>query len=298
MTKARLLSLLTASAMCIATLGACATGESSPTGKGEHPNPSRVLAIGNSFSDDALWNLPAIAKTLGVEDLVIADLYIGSATLDLHANAAVSGYEGYDYNKAEGQEWVTQPRTASIDAILDEDWDVITLQQGSGLSGLEETYNEDLTDPVEFVKDNSTNPDLGIGWHMTWAYQGDSSRNEFGNYDDDQMVMYEGIVNAVQEKVVPNESFAYIIPVGTVMQNIRTSAIGDTLTRDGQHLDMGFGRDVAALTWLYTLTDRDLEGIEGDLRLLDMDPERIEIVAQAVRAAIENPFEVTDLSQL
>ena len=65
---------------------------------------------------------------------------------------------------------------------------------------------------------------------MTWAYQADSTHSGFNNYGKDQMTMYNAIVNAAQTKIVTNDNIEIIIPVGTAVQNVRTSYIGDTLT--------------------------------------------------------------------
>lgn len=82
---------------------------------------------------------------------------------------------------------------------------------------------------------------------MTWAYQADSTHMSFPKYGSNQQTMYECIVKAVQTNVVPNESISVIIPAGTVIQNARTSYLGDTLTRDGYHLSE-FGRLITAYT--------------------------------------------------
>ena len=45
----------------------------------------KILAIGNSFSDDALWLLPDILKSLGINNFRISNLYIGGCVLSTHA---------------------------------------------------------------------------------------------------------------------------------------------------------------------------------------------------------------------
>lgn len=110
-----------------------------------------------------------------------------------------------------------------------EDWDYISLQQGSYQSGKADTYNtiDAIMDRILELKS-----DVEFLWNMTWAYQSDSGYANFYMYDHDQMKMYNDIVNAVQTKVIPNERFKYIIPNGTAVQNARTSQLGDTLCRD------------------------------------------------------------------
>jgi hypothetical protein len=47
-----------------------------------------------------------------------------------------------------------------------------------------------------------------------------------------------------------HDEFKYTFPVGTSVQNARTSYAGDTVTRDGFHMNYDLGRYMAALTWL------------------------------------------------
>ena len=44
----------------------------------------RILAIGNSFSDDGMEHLPALLESLGVKDVELARLYVGGCTLARH----------------------------------------------------------------------------------------------------------------------------------------------------------------------------------------------------------------------
>ena len=44
----------------------------------------RILAIGNSFSDDGTEYLPALLENLDVENVEVARLYVGCCTLESH----------------------------------------------------------------------------------------------------------------------------------------------------------------------------------------------------------------------
>ena len=91
---------------------------------------------------------------------------------------------------------------------------------------------------------------------MTWAYQQNSTHGGFAAYGRDQMNMYESIVTAVADNVLTRD-FAVLVPNGTAIQNARTSFLGDTLTRDGYHLTLNYGRYIATLTVLGALTGID-----------------------------------------
>lgn len=273
----------------------------------ENPIPAtsslKILAIGNSFSIDAtkyLWN---IAKSAGYGEVVIANLFVGGCTLEMHYENLSNDAPAYIYYKTNDMgEWVTTPETTMLTGITDEDWDIITLQQASGSSGISGTYNY-VNNIIRYVKNNRTNENAEIFWHMTWAYQGDSGHGEFAKYDGDQLKMYQGIVDSVQYRILPEKDIAGIIPVGTVIQNLRSSYIGDTLTRDGYHLSCEIGRYAAALTWFTVLTGKPIEDATfvpkkshyGEMNF-DIDTTAQATVADAIKKAIEKPFEVSPMS--
>ena len=78
------------------------------------------------------------------------------------------------------------------------------------------------------------------------------------------------------------------------MRNIRTSPLGDTLTRDGFHLSYGIGRYTAALTWLAYFTGCDIDKITAVPSSYPEINDNIVYIKEAVKAAIANPFEITE----
>jgi len=221
----------------------------------------RVLAIGNSFSVDAMEFLYKIAKDQGVDDIVLGNLYIGSCTLETHWTNASGNLGKYKYYKNNTDEWRSWTGRTMLAGIQNVDWDFITLQQASGSSGKPETYEPYLSNLIEYINKNKTNPDAKILWHMTWAYQQDSTHSAFPSYNSDQLTMYNAIVNAVKTQVYPHSEIAFCIPTGTVIQNARTTYYGDKLTRDGYHLGNQQGRYIAGLTWYYTISGMPIDNM-------------------------------------
>lgn len=220
----------------------------------------KVLAIGNSFSVDAMEYLYDIAKSAGYTDIVLGNLYIGGCTLEQHVGTLAKSTPSYDFYLNKGGKW-TKTRGTIPGGLRYADWDVVTLQQASGLSGVEASYEPHLTTLIETVKTSC--PDAKLVWHMTWAYQGNSSHSDFAKYGRNQKTMYDSILSAVRKAVLTGhkDDFAGVIPSGTAIQNIRTSYIGDTVTRDGYHLSYDMGRYTAALTWFRALTGADLSTV-------------------------------------
>ena len=255
------------------------------------PMPKKILAIGNSFSVDAMEHLWEILIGEGYTDFVLGNLYIGGCTLDGHKARIDSAAADYTFYTNTGTGW--KNTKASIQTGLSyTDWDVITIQQASGSSGMLDTFGN-LDYIINYVRSTVNNPDLKIYWHMTWAYQGNSNHAEFYKYNSNQYDMYNAILNAVDEKVKTNEGIDGILPCGTAIQNIRTSYLGDTLTRDGYHLSYDIGRYTAALVWYKVLWGADLTDVTAVPTPYPDVARHLPAIKEAVQNAAKNPFEIT-----
>jgi hypothetical protein len=178
-----------------------------------------------------------------------------------------------------------------MDAVNAEDWDYITVQQGSVDSGVPSTY-DDLTPILNAIM--KARPEATVMWNMTWAYQQDySNATSFAPYNNDQTTMYQGIVDSVKSKIVPDLEINSVIPNGTAIQNARTSWLGDTLTRDGLHLG-SVGQYIAALSYAYLMTGRDITTV--DFAPGNMGEKLKELCFESVMNAIKRPFYVTQSS--
>lgn len=252
----------------------------------------KILAVGNSFSVDSMEYVYDIALEAGAERVALGNLYIGSCTLEKHYNNTINNSREYTYyTKDRANDWQTLLYRSLNEAVASDEWDFITFQQGSVLSGDADSYDY-LKKLIGVVKPLCTNPNVQFGWHMTWAYQGDSSR--YPKYYADQDSMYQLIVGAVQSKVMTNEDICLIIPNGTAIQNARSSYVGDTFTRDGHHLAYNEGRFLAGVTTVASLIGIDYDNI--DLTLVcpsSLDAKFCKMVLESVKNAIENPLQKT-----
>ena len=57
----------------------------------------KVLAIGNSFSDDAMQYVYEVATDAGIEKVTLGKLYIGGCSLATHLSNAKENKSAYDY---------------------------------------------------------------------------------------------------------------------------------------------------------------------------------------------------------
>ena len=251
-----------------------------------------ILAIGNSFSDDAMEYLYQILENAGYTSIKLGNLYIGGCTLETHAANLASGAKEYQYRVNVDGKWATTDKYSSVDALKSEDWDYISMQQASGWSGVPGSYDPHLAKLLEGVR--ALCPYSKFVWHMTWAYQQNSTHSDFSKYDKDQMKMYDAIVSTVKSTILPTEAFETIVPSGTVMQNIRTSFIGDTVTRDGYHLNYSVGRYAAALIWAKQIAGVDVDTVTWTPEGQFYTTGQLNAIKEAVNNAFEKPFEVTE----
>ncbi|MEO7313607.1 MAG: DUF4886 domain-containing protein [Ginsengibacter sp.] len=254
---------------------------------------TKILAIGNSFSEDALeFYLYNIAKASG-EPVVIGNLYIGGASLEMHGQNAQNNTAAYDFRKidVEGKK-TNKEKTSIATALAAEDWDYISFQQVSNNSGQFPTFQTTLPQLYNYIKGKATNKDVKYVLHQTWAYAQNSTHDGFANYGNDQMTMYGAIVNAYkQAKVLIGADL--LVPVGTAIQNGRTSLIEDNFTRDGYHLDENVGRYTAALTWFESIFQKSAVG--NLYKPNGVSDYYARIAQNAAHFAVQKPNEVTEM---
>ncbi len=252
----------------------------------------KILAIGNSFSEDALENyLHDLAKEAGYK-VIIGNLYIGGSSLELHWENASGSKDAYEFRKIGVDGSLNRESSKSIAyAVRNENWDYISFQQVSQLSGILAGYQEFLPKLLDYVKPMTTNPEIKYILHQTWAYAEDSNHFGFVNYDNDQMKMYNAIVDAVW-KAQELAGIDMVVPAGTAIQNGRTSYVGDKFTRDGYHLNLNIGRFTAASTWYEAIFGNILDNPFYPENLLKYD---VELAKLAAHEAVKQPKQITEL---
>ncbi len=259
----------------------------------EKKDEMKILAIGNSFSVDAMQYLWDIANDGGYK-VVLGNLYIGGCSLDTHAKNIAEEKGAYTYYKNTNGTWSNTASVSVQTALADEKWDIVTVQQASNYSGVASSYTK-LAYILEYLAENV--PNAKVYFHMTWAYQQNSTHSGFANYNKDQMTMYAAIQSVLDAEVKTKDAIAGIIPTGTAIQNLRTSYIGDTVTRDGYHLSYDLGRYTAALTWYAYFTGVAVDSVDWvpDDYATEVRP-HLAAVREAVKGAIADPYKVTTVT--
>lgn len=253
----------------------------------------RILAIGNSFSQDAVEQyLHELAEAEGIST-IIGNMFIGGCSLERHVKNARDNAPAYAYRKIGTDGKKREKGKMSLEAVLaDEDWDYVSLQQASPFSGMYETYEASLPELIEYVKARLPKK-TKLMLHQTWAYASTSKHSGFKNYNCNQLTMYQAIADAVKKAAKANK-IKIVIPSGTAIQNARTSFIGDHLNRDGYHLDVKIGRYTAACTWFERIFKHNVVG--NPYTPEGLDEARKAVAQKAAHAAVKHPYKVTDLS--
>lgn len=211
-----------------------------------------VLSIGNSFSQDATRYLHRIAACAGI-NLTTVNLYIGGCSLYRHFQNMKTDEKGYslEYN---GES--TGFSVSIKEALISREWDVITLQQVSHLSGKYESYQPYLSELAKYCRELCPKARLVI--HQTWAYEKDCDRlSKMAGYQTPEDMLTD--IKASYTKAASDVGAAGIIPSGEMLYALLENGI-PSIHRDTFHASLGLGRYALGLLWLRMLTGRTVTG--------------------------------------
>ncbi len=235
-----------------------------------------ILAIGNSFSQDATRYLHAVARA-DKKELSVANLYYGGCSLEQHFRFMQGERENYLY---EYNGFSTGIYIHLKEALLIKPWDVITVQQASHFSGNYDTYQPYLEALVSYVR--TLCPKAKLVVHQTWAYEKDSSRllNMAKYATPEQMLEH---IKKAYGQAAQDIGAAGTIPSGELFEKLLASGI-ERIHRDTFHARYGVGRYALALLWYRCLTGASV--MENPF--CDFDEDVTSEEAEIVRACVES----------
>ncbi len=227
----------------------------------------KILAIGNSFSQDATAFMELLSSTIFVRNL-----YIGGCSLEKHAELLDASAGEYEYQH-NGQRCLPNNVTLK-EALTFEKWDYITVQQSSGCSGLEETYYPHIEKLIAYVKKYSK---AEILFHQTWAYEKRANHPDYEKYRNDHDIMWKSIRETSRN--VCQKMGLRMIPTGEMIESLKADPFFDidkggiSIHADGYHLSGNYGRFAAACVWLKFFTGEvpnylDREDVTEGYRLI------------------------------
>lgn len=208
----------------------------------------KVLAIGNSFTDDPTAYLDDLVISSGIDRTKLC-LYVGV----IGGSSLQTWSEKYNSN--ETVEITRKVGLASVSTtsgtlkqIFSQDWDIVVLNQLSSLAINYGSLNPHLKNIRSFIRQDCTNQKVCIAWQSVWSYYKDYTDNPKG------IIGWSDICSVTKEQI-NKDGVDIIIPTGTAIQNARGSSLNTVhdITRDGHHLAFGIGRYIAACTWFQVL---------------------------------------------
>ena len=228
-----------------------------PTTTPDSNKQFKILAIGNSFTQDAFTYVPALLKEMGYVDFELVILSFSGSTLEQHVQFATNNTVQYDmeiYNTQTNKWSGTGEYTTTFkQAITYTNFDTIILQQQSARSHNYDTYQPHLNNLIRYIYDNIDYP-TKLGWH------GSPAQPDYGWVSTMTSAEFYAAQQQTFLNVLRDTPIEYVIPNGTAIQNARTTTLstlgtGGSMTQDGLHLQEGIPCLVAA----YAVTLKLLE---------------------------------------
>lgn len=240
--------------------------------------PIHVLSIGNSYSQDAQRYLHDLARSEGVP-METVNLYIGGCPLERHFRNLVGDREEYTLqvngHVAEGfMIGITEALTARA-------WDVVTLQQASPQSYVEDSYYPYINELADYVR--SVCPKAKILIHQTWGYEDGSERihnQGFETYDE----MFAAI-RPCYDKAADVIGADGILPGGLAFQYALRHGV-EKIHRDTFHASYGLGRFILGLVWYGMITGNDISKVNYHDFDEDVSEEEYQIALEAAAYAV------------
>lgn len=242
----------------------------------------KILVIANSFGVDASRYLHQIGRAAGVT-LEVTTLMIGGCPLDRHYRNMLSDqpayglqFNGYD----------TGFRVSLSEALLSNQYDVVTLQQASPKSPKAETYQPYAKELYDYIK--TCQPKAKVLIHQTWAYNPNGQTLYDMGYESHN-AMFADIEKAYQ-KCHEELGTDGLIPSGKLMATLLERGI-KVVHRDNIHASYGLGRYALGLLWFRMLTGKSVaENTFCDF-IEPIPEEEIRIAKEAVDAIAPLVFE-------
>ncbi len=227
----------------------------------------KILAVGNSFSEDAT----ALIEIL-TDEIFVRNLFFPACSLKQHCEFYEKGESPYEYQH-NGARSIAE-NISLADALAMEKWDFITIQQVSGSSGIKEDYYPHINKLIGIIRKHS---DAKIILHRTWPYEHGADHPDFVKYENSKDKMWQSIKSASGD-VAAAENLP-VIECGDAVYTLGQNRVfnrengGITLYRDGYHLSVNYGRLLTASVWIKYFTGKlpaylEKEGLSAEYQLI------------------------------
>ena len=329
----KILTLTLAMLMVLGVFTACGgntanqpenTVATEPTQPGEEGKILKVLTLGHSLAVDCGHMLARIAAAEGYESMKVGTLYYSGCPLSKHVQCLTNNSPEYNLyisstNTPNEIPAITNGVTMEYALTLDY-WDIVVMQGGVFEIAADGKYKDGNIKTIQkYVQENCLNPYAKFAWHMAWAPpvtnslrdqypypENNTYYSSYIPYGDDRTALYNDIAKCVQNNIVTDELFQFVIPTGTAMENALSSYMEETdLHRDYVHAS-DFARVMNSYLWycklvgVEELTEVKMDTIpvnffkstEGFEDRVLTDAEKA-LIIESVNNALKTPFAMT-----
>ena len=295
-----------------------------PAQPGEEGKFMKILTIGNSGAVDCGHMLAYVAATEGYENFKVATLYYSGCSLTQHVAFMGQNAPEYKLYVSSTDDPTTKPtimtQVTMEQALRYDYWDIIVMQGSSWeIAGQEATIESNIQTLQKYVRENCLNPNAKFVWHMGWVAPTDNTLRDtypfpennvyytrYVAYGDDRNNFYNAILKCNQDKIVPNDTFQYMIPTGTAMENALSSYFEEKdLHRDYYHAT-DLARIMVSYVWMCRLfgieqlTELKVNSIPVTLFNSIQDAQDYvftesekNVMLEAINNALKTPFAIT-----
>lgn len=266
----KILALLLVTALAVGAFAGCKKEPEAPAA----PEPIRILAIGNRQALDGMQLLFEVFQAEQPERQVVLGVLDGEDyRLDQHKAAAEEAGIDYSYYKNVSGHWEVSIECSMDDALKDDAWDVVVLQELNTVAGKANTFNDDDLSYLSSYIKSRTGDSVRLYWQFVWSnpeIPADTATEDMWmfrdtrqqtaqmwcefyekTYQNDSGVMFDAMAANVQTYVLDGGlGFEGVIPTATVIQHLKNvSKVEDSyLYRDYACLSDA-GRLAAAYVW-------------------------------------------------
>lgn len=263
-------------------------------------NSLKVLAIGNSFTDDGTAYLQELVTASGIDQSQLCVYFksYGGASINKWLELTAANYQ-FGITRRAGK--YNMPITVgTLQSVLAQDWDVVVIQQVSDSASIWSSF-ENLDEYLKIIRTNCSNPNLCIAYQLPWSRNPNMQSQYLKNVECYRRASFKNGID-------------YIIPTGTSIQNARNTSLNDEygILRDDRHLSYGLGRYIAACTWFEKLISPAYgvsvlgnkaihmvsESESENVRSKDVTTPIAKLCQSCAYAAVTNPYKVTTMTNI
>jgi len=244
--------------------------EPAPTESPEEAEVLKIMILGSSRSVNTFHFLyQAFKDQMPDQELVLGIMYYSGCSMSMHTEFIQTNQNVYRYYLNTNGKWVTTPNCHMDTGLIDQNWDVILLQAGSG--DLDNEMNKPCREFItNYVNSRIEHPHV-FWWHSTWFNSTtpslfDPSKTKLDPNAINQYKQLQDGIDAAKAYVMDDPMFAGRITSGTpMMYALKKLNIPETdLYRDHTHLS-DYGCLLVAYAWYAQFTGNPVTEINIDV---------------------------------